>query len=235
MIGEKYCDLLSKPLIEAGIRILPVPPCGELNGEERHHADMLVHPIGGNKIIVCRNILCKANLLYMLSGVEIIKSDSALRDRYPFNIALNGLIVGNLFFHLLEHTDPLLKRKYKENNCLLIPVKQGYSKCAAAVLDERSAITSDSGMAKAMRDAGIDALLIRSGHIYLDGVHSGLIGGCCGKISKNCLAFTGSLDEHPDKTIILNFLKSKNIQPVFLTENPLIDIGSILPITEEDL
>ena len=233
-LGGKYCDLFNKPLQEIEVRTLPVPPCETLSGEEQSHADMLLHHLGESRVVAYKNLCCKDKSLYAELGVEICESETPLQIGYPQNIALNGLRIGNLFFHLLRYTDGTLKSLLTEKNCKLISVKQGYSKCAVAVVDEHSAITSDSGMANAMRDAGIDVLLIRPGFIRLGDENSGFIGGCCGKLSKDCLAFTGNLNEHPDKDQILNFLEHKKVYPYFLRQDLLIDVGSILPLTEED-
>ena len=37
----------------------------------------------------------------------------------------------------------------------------------------------------------------------------------------------------PDKDKIINFLREKEIEPVFLTEKPIFDVGSIIPIREK--
>ncbi len=233
-LGEKYVQKFSGPLWKLGVKALPVPPCESLSGEERHHADMLLHHIGKNGVIVHKGMLGKAKCLYKEMHMEIVDSEVALQKDYPYNIALNGLSIGSLFFHNLKFTDSSIKSQLISNNCKLIHVRQGYAKCAVAVVDEGSAITSDNGMAAALECAGIDVLLIRPGFIFLDSEHYGFIGGCCGKLSKDRIAFTGSLNDHPDKNKILNFLETKKVYPVFLTEGPLIDVGSILPLKEED-
>ncbi|MCX7614179.1 MAG: hypothetical protein N2Z65_00320 [Clostridiales bacterium] len=234
ILGGKYCELFEKPLLDLGVQILPVSPCSDVKGEERHHADMLVHHLGKNVIAAHKNMLSKDISLYTSKGLHVLKSELPLQLEYPKNIILNGLRIANTFFHYLKYTDNVLKFYLMENNCKMISVKQGYSKCAVAIVDENSVITSDKGMAKEMQNAGFDVLFIRPGFIRLGETDSGFIGGCSVKLSHNILAFTGQLTEHPDKEIILNYLISKNIKPIFLSQNKLFDVGSILPITEED-
>ncbi|MDP4108784.1 MAG: hypothetical protein Q8878_02035 [Bacillota bacterium] len=232
-MGEKY-GLYAEALLKLGIKTYSLPCCAELCGEERHHADMLVHHVGKNRIFVCKNVYSKVVSLYKYSCFEFLESAEALQQKYPRNILLNGLNIGNLFFHNLKNTDKTLISEYENKGYKLVNVKQGYSKCSVAVIDESSAITSDCGMAEAMTAAGIEVLLIRPGYIVLEENHYGFIGGSTVKLSGKRLAFTGSLELHPDKNRILRFLENKKTEPVFLTDGPLTDVGSILPVMEED-
>ena len=58
-------------------------------------------------------------------------------------------------------------------------------------------------------------------------------GGCCGKISKDILAFTGKLSLHRDCDRIKSFLRNYNIYSLELSNKPLTDVGSILPVIQE--
>ena len=78
----------------------------------------------------------------------------------------------------------------------------------------------------------IDALYISERAIRLDGYDWGLIGGCCGLIDKNVLAFTGALDSLESGGLIRDFLSSHGVTPVELTNRPMLDIGGILPLRE---
>ena len=53
------------------------------------------------------------------------------------------------------------------------------------------------------------------------------------KLQKNVLAFTGTLEQHPDKKAILSFLVERNVDPVYITDYPAFDIGGVLPIMEK--
>ena len=81
-------------------------------------------------------------------------------------------------------------------------VTQGYANCSVAVVDERWIITADCGIARACRAAGLDVLQICPGFIR-SGMVLGFIGGCCGKLGADQLAFTGRLPdlhaERPEK------------------------------------
>jgi hypothetical protein len=75
-------------------------------------------------------------------------------------------------------------------------------------------------------------LRIAPGAVVLDGFPYGFIGGASFKISEKNLAFTGRLDGHPDCERILSFLREREIEPLFLTQEPIFDIGSAIPILE---
>ena len=80
----------------------------------------------------------------------------------------------------------------------------------------------------------MDVLGIRPGFIELEGFDTGFIGGAAFRISERALAFTGQLDSHPDKAKIEAYLRSRGIEPVYLTERPAFDIGSAVLLIEAE-
>ena len=115
----------------------------------------------------------------------------------------------------------------------MISCKQGYARCCTCVVDEGAIITSDRGIAAAARKKGIEVLEISAGHIALEGFPYGFIGGASFKLEKNILAFTGTLDRHPDREAIGQFLFLRKVHPVYITQEPVFDIGSAIPIIEK--
>ena len=83
-----------------------------------------------------------------------------------------------------------------------------------------------------MREQGIEVLEIKAGFIELEGFSEGFIGGAAFKIASDRLAFTGTLDRHPEKTRIESFLLDHGVLPVYLTKNSIFDVGSVIPILE---
>ena len=77
---------------------------------------------------------------------------------------------------------------------------------------------------------GIDVLLIPPGDICLPGYDTGFIGGCCGLIDKNILAFTGSLSEYSHGHKIIKFLEDHNVQYDCLLPGKMLDIGGVIPL-----
>ena len=164
------------------------------------------------------------------AGFEI-KTVSIKCGEYPFNACLNAAVIGKVAIHNLKITAPGLKMNSAGGHCacgrkarLLRVRRRG---CRRG-LD----YNPDEGISRAALSLGLDVLKITPGYIELPGYEYGFIGGCCGKISKNELAFTGKLDGHPDREKILAFLAEKRISPVFLTDGPLFDAGGIIPLCE---
>ena len=112
----------------------------------------------------------------------------------------------------------------------LVPVNQGYTRCAAAVVDDHSIITADAGVSRAAKNAGMDVLDIAPGHIELKGYDHGFIGGASFKINNNVVAFTGKLDGHPDEGRIYDFLAGHGQKALILTDRPIFDIGGAIAL-----
>ena len=77
-------------------------------------------------------------------------------------------------------------------------------------------------------------LRVQAGFVELPGYPYGFLGGACGKLSADTLAFTGDLSTHPDHEAIVSFLRNYRVYPVCLQQGPLQDIGGILPLREEE-
>ena len=204
------------------------PPCNNLYDAVCGHPDMLLHIIDKNNIILHKDMDTNFAQLLKKLNKNILYTENSLKDKYPYDIILNGLNLNNIFVHNIKYTDINLLNSLKHKK--LINVKQGYTKCSTAVLSNNSVITSDMVIAKELYKENIDVLLLPPGDILLPGLNYGFIGGCCGLIEKNLLAFFGDLNFYAYKTEMFNFLKKHKIEPVFLRKGKLIDRGSILNI-----
>ncbi len=109
-------------------------------------------------------------------------------------------------------------------------VAQGYTRCAALVVNDQSIITADAGVSRAAKNCNINVLDITPGHIGLQGFPYGFIGGAAFKISDDTMAFTGTLDGHPDGECIVGFLAENGLGSVFLTDRPIFDIGGAIAL-----
>lgn len=147
---------------------------------------------------------------------------------YPMDAGLCALDTGRYLICNPKTVDPAVLRLFSDR--VLVPVSQGYTRCAAAVVNEHSIITADAGVSTAAKRAGLDVLDIAAGAVKLDGFPEGFIGGASFLLNKDTLAFVGSLDEHPDKERILAFLQQKHVRPLFLAKWPLIDIGGAVAL-----
>ncbi len=149
--------------------------------------------------------------------------------RYPKDVLCSAAPFGNYLLGNPQTLDPAILKKAKEKNYSLLSVRQGYAACAVCKVTEYAAITSDPGVYQALkRKKEFELLLIRPGFIQLPGYDTGFLGGCCGKLDDHLIAFTGSLNSHPDKENIKSFLENLRIDLLELSEEPLLDTGGII-------
>ena len=234
IIGEKYRNLLEAPLNKLSIDVFLLPDNPLVDRRLSGHADLSVFYSGYDTIFLApylRETLFAEmieNLGLIIEFLDIIQS-----AKYPNDAQMN-ICTGPDYLiynpsvssaHLINYLTNIYKTA--------IPVRQGYVKCCTCVTGERSIITSDNGIAKACFKHGFDVLQIENGGVELEGFDYGFIGGSSFMIKPGKIAFTGNLDMHPDKKIIFDYLEKRQIEPVFLTSQPIFDIGSFIPLTEK--
>lgn len=168
---------------------------------------------------------------------------------YPGDCIFNAACTGKFFIHNTKITDKKLLEEAKKAGMRIIDVKQGYAKCNCLIVDERSIITSDAGIAEKCRKYNvsarsatqpsgssdavlhesdtIDCLLINPGNILLEGFEYGFIGGASGRICDEII-FSGDLSAHPDCARISDFITERGLKIRYFKDYPLTDIGSIV-------
>lgn len=215
-------------LISLGAKLIEIPKSTDLYDAISGHPDIQINIIDRNKkkILINRNLSDNFKKIISHYNISYIESKNSLKENYPNNIILNSLNLEDYFIHNLKFTDPNLLDLVK--NKKLINVNQGYTNCSVLKVNEKAFITSDKGIYKELIKENFDVLLIPPGDIILDGFDYGFIGGAGGLISDNTLVFFGSLDKFVYGTLIKNFLKKYNINPIYLSNNKLHDRGSIL-------
>ena len=163
---------------------------------------------------------------YFPNVIEISKN---IEKDYPNNVMLNCVVLnGKLICNTKTIADEVLQMAIKDN-LKIINVNQGYTKCSTCIVNENAIITSDKSIYKSCRNE-MDVLLIRQGYIKLSGTDYGFIGGSSFKYNRNTLVFSGNIKLHPDYESIKSFAQNHNVELLSLTENTMIDIGSIIPI-----
>lgn len=232
--GEKYAEILQKPLESLHIEGILLPSNPNIDPRLAGHADLSALHAGGERLFLAPYLRGSAFASQLQAcGAELVYAAIRQEREYPHDAQLNLCVSGQHVIcnpktsdtSIVEYLTILAGKKR-------IPVKQGYSRCAVCVVDAGSIITADRGIAAAATANGLQVLLIQPGHIRLDGFSYGLIGGAAFKLASDQLAFTGSLDRHPDKEAIGAFLTARCIEPVYLTQEPIFDIGSAIPILE---
>lgn len=235
LLGQKYSDILENPLKRLDIEPVFVPDNSSVDSRLAGHADLSVFHLGGEKCLLAAELKGSAFEEKLKEiGLKLSFLEKNLDEKYPDDAALNACAVGNVLIYNRSSASGQIVDFFTNANGVMVQTKQGYTKCSVCVVDERSIITADRGIAAIAECVGLDVLLISQGYVNLPGFDYGFIGGATFKLSADKLAFTGSLDAHPDKIRILYFLDYKGVKPVFLTDLPVFDIGGAIPIIENE-
>ncbi|KOF55987.1 MULTISPECIES: DUF6873 family GME fold protein [Clostridium] len=213
-------------LLENGYNVLTVPPCKDVYNAISGHPDIQLCMLNSNTAVVYKNMPYEFIKQLKELNLNIIKSKNDVKNKYPYDIILNAVNLKNFFIHNLKYTDDNLYKKISYKS--LINVKQGYTKCSTAIISDNAIITSDTGISQAASKNGLDVLLLPNGDIELTNFDYGFIGGTCGILDNNTIAFYGNLENYKYGAEVLSFIKKYNLKPLYLRDSKLIDRGSIL-------
>ena len=224
LIGERYRGKLAQSLAAQGIELFWLPDDTALDPRLAGHADLSVFRTG-------RQIFAAAEIApYIVSFLTnkeyAVEPVSGLGNVYPADVPLCICATGR---YTIYNKETAYGPAATAAGGVPVSVRQGYTKCAAAIVDERSIVTADASVSRAAKNAGMDVLTIAPGHITLDGYDTGFIGGASFMI-EDTMYFTGTLDAHPDKERIVRFVTEHGKRPVFLTDGPIFDIGGAIPV-----
>ena len=164
----------------------------------------------------------------LISGKTMISYD------YPNDIKYNVCIVGNKAIHNFKHTDSKITQELEKNNFEIINVKQGYSNCSIAVIDEKSIILSDRGLYNNLKNSGLDILFLD----YIPDIKlfdengeysqkNGFIGGAISRIGDNIVVF-GDLDKIDYYCNIRKFIESRNLKIIDFEGLDVVDYGGAI-------
>ncbi|NLY45095.1 MAG: hypothetical protein GX053_03790 [Tissierella sp.] len=212
------------------LNIIPTIKCLEVDESISYHPDIVIHPINHNTLVIAPNVFDYYKDALKNTNIKLIKGEKKLGVKYPDDIAYNIGRMKNIAIHNFDYTDEILKFYLNKEGLELINVKQGYTKCSMAIIDEVSCITADKPIYEILSKKGYSILFIEPGHIALERQKYGFIGGATGSYSKNMILFSGTLDLHPDKESIFEFIKGKNKTVHFLSKKNIVDIGTIISL-----
>ena len=187
------------------------------------HPDLSLFDFGNGTLLKDRSAVVS-----LPSQAQVIVGKTAITSQSPGDIAYDACLLGHYLFCKMESTAPEILRA----PLVHVPVHQGYAKCSTAIVSEKAVITEDISIARAMRGVGIDVLELMPGSVSLPGYSYGFIGGACGKIASDILAFFGNIQLHPQYKEIDLFCKKYGVVPLSLSGSALTDYGSLIPLTE---
>ncbi len=228
VVDSRIPESSAEGLSALGYELIPLPPFPALQKPVSAHPDMLMFIFG-------KNVICHKDYLPIAHkeldeiaalGYTLLVSDEPISSSYPRDILFNALPLGKNIYAMLDSVSAFILELAKKEGYSLKNVKQGYAKCSVCPLGDKAAITSDPSLCKAMREDGIDVLLISPKNIRLDGYDTGFIGGCSGSDSEN-IYFSGNILLHPNGKLISDFCEKHQKKPVSLSDEPLYDVGSL--------
>lgn len=222
---------ISDSLTGLGIDVILSPLLDASQNPIINHPDAGIVHINSEKFVCSPETYPYYKTIFKNTCAELICGNTAINGKYPDDAAYNVAIVSNHTFANVKNVDTILMSKLQNK---LIDIKQGYAKCSICVVDENSIITEDEGITAAAIANNIDVLKISKGQVKLKGFDYGFIGGCCGKLSKNILAFAGDITKHTDYIRMRDFCSRKGVEIISLGKDVLTDVGSILPIYEKE-
>jgi len=235
LIGEKYSELLKNPLLNMGISPLFVPDNPFVDKRVAGHVDLSLFHFGSDELAASPYLKGSALSKTLEDyGFKLNFPCSVQGETYPFDADFNLCFFGNnLIYNPKTANHSIVEYLTNVRELKKIKVRQGYSRCSVCIVNENAIISSDAGICSRAVEAGISVLKISPGYVELSGYNYGFIGGATFKITENIIAFTGHLDNHPDKDAILNFISLHNVDPVYITNLPAFDIGSAIQIVEK--
>lgn len=213
-----------------GARIIKLPPSEKLPAPMASHPDMLLF-FHGNRIITSAEYCERYSYIFsdireFSASAEFTFTEDVFGKEYPKDAIFNALCAKNRIF-LKSDTASEAVLSYAEKNGLeVIPTKQGYPACTVLTFGN-AAITADVGMARALKDSGINVTLIENGDIALPPYEYGFIGGTSG-VYKNEIYFLGDIGTHRDGKKICRAIRSEGFTPISLSDEPLVDLGRII-------
>ena len=229
IIDERMPLSCQTKLSAHGFDIIALPPFPRLPTPVASHPDMLIF-LSHGKLITHKDYYAIANdkldKIVALTQSELILSSENICAQYPHDILFNAAEIGSHIFGRTSYISHHITNMCAESNLNLIDVKQGYSKCSTCIVDSNTIITYDDSIASAAQKQSIQVLKISPGHIRLDGYDTGFIGGASG-VCGNTIYFCGNIDLHPDALRIRKFCSDHGKSIVSLSDNELIDVGTI--------
>lgn len=228
VVGETLSEKCRASLSSLGFSVIILPAYQKLGDAVSSHADMLICPINNRIFTFSEYAEKNYNLMDALSakGCGICRVSEEPKEKYPNDVLLNCLTVGDRIFSKTDFTSCELKKYAREQGYTFINVNQGYARCTACPVSDNAIITADPSIAKAATVCGLHLLTVSQGHVKLAGYEYGFIGGACGVFEER-IFFAGDLMSHPDGEKIAEFCRLHGKQVISLSDELLTDVGSI--------
>ncbi len=224
LIDNRVSDNCVKGLKSLGYVVVRLPSFWRFSTPVSSHCDMLCSKMRDGSLLISEEYYLLNKEFLDGLNIKLKITDERLGNKYPNDVLFDALTVNDTVYG----KKGFVSKHIIADNKRFISVKQGYAKCSVAMLSEQCAVTSDEGLYKALTSCGIKVLLIRSGHIRLDGYSTGFIGGAGGCLHDGKYVFFGDIMLHPDGEKILEFAHKNKISAVSLSNDLLCDYGGLI-------
>lgn len=216
-------------LASLGVHVIELAADKDVDSRISAHADLVFLHLGGNAAFYAND---NDRLPAELEKMQIFRISVPLGAEYPNDCPLNCAVIGKQIICNIDTADSSVLKYFSNRAYNIIGVRQGYTKCSVLPVAENAIITDDLSVYRACRDI-FDTLYVEKGFVMLSGFDYGFIGGAGGKLSRGSLAFTGNIEDYPIKKEIEHFCAGHGVECVYLSDEQIYDVGSLLPITEE--
>lgn len=225
ILSDKYPEYADR-LSGLGYTVIPSGRAESFIEYERDHADMQCLIIDDTAFVLS---CCQSLANALKSSYNVVLCGEGISGRYPDNVALNAAVAGKCVICKTDSLDDKVKEHCRKRGYELINVRQGYAKCSCAAVSDNALITADMSIYRALRDTGIETLMIGQGSVRLEGTGYGFIGGASGyNRAEKTLYFCGNIDAHPDSESIRDFCRKHGTDIMCLSDGMLTDIGGII-------
>ena len=161
IVDKRIPKNMEDNLNNLGVNIIKSTSCNNTYDAIKYHPDISVCKLNDNNIVVAPNVYDYYKNALKPYGFNVICGDSTIKNKYPYNIHYNIVILKNFAIHNFKYTDKVILKYLEENNIKKINVSQGYCKCSICIVDDNSLITSDEGIYKEVIKHDIDCFTNR--------------------------------------------------------------------------
>ena len=227
LVDERISEATERSLYKLGVRPIRLPKDPWLGEAVASHPDTLI--FHHERTIITTADYCDvaayifSDIREMTGDVKISFTADVRGRKYPEDCMMNALVIEDKIFCNKNHISKAIIEYADENGLNIIHTNQGYPACTTLAFGN-NAITADLGMAKAMKNEGVNVLEISRGHISLPPHEYGFIGGASVVIGRR-VCFYGNIIRHPDGKAITDFIRNNGFEPISLSNESLVDFG----------
>ena len=226
---EKTALAISDVPIDGVVTIAP-PEINRLPISMRCHADLGIFVVDKTTVICPPDTFSRYKEKLSPHGFNVLCGKTPVGSSYPGDSAYNAAIVGHFCFLNKKVCDMLLLECVQKAGYEIINVKQGYTKCSICPVTENALVTSDAGICKAAKNAGLDVFLVDNKSIVLQGFDCGFFGGCASMLDRCTMAVNGNAERLGNFVGLSEFVGKYGVKIKSLHQGEIKDIGSIIPL-----